>query len=114
MDDASLVLFLLVALISLNQLFARIPALHNSARAYVIVQVVNLSAATGVIVFGLPGYEDLNVVRWLLGLLLFWHVARNNFTYREARHKHRLFVRAQTRQAIVQALEEGRETSSEE
>ena len=114
MDDASQVLFLLVALIASNQLFARIPAMHNSVRVYGLVQVVNLSAATGVIVFGLPGYEDLNVVRWLLGLLLFWHVARNNFTYREARRKHRLAVRAETRQAIVSALHDDGEQVAEE
>jgi len=114
MDDASRVLFLLVVLISLNQLFARVPALHNGAWSYLMVQIINLSAATAVIVFGLPGFEDLSMVRWLLGLLLFWHVARNNFTYREARHKHRLRKRAQTRQAIVRALDDGQGVPVEE
>ena len=114
MDDASLVLFLLIGLIAINQLFSRIPALHNSARGYLIVQVVNLTAATAAIVFGIPGFQDLNVVRWLLGLLLFWHVVRNNWTYQAARRKQQVRKREHTRQAIAQALDDRVNSSLEE
>ena len=103
----------LCSLIGLNQLFSRIPALYESVRAYAVVQVVNLAAGTWVIVYGLPGYPDLRAVHWLLGLLLFWHVARNNFTYRDARRERRLRARAGAREAIVRALEAGREGAEE-
>ncbi len=77
MDTETAVLFGLVALIGLNQVLARVEALQARAPLFWSVQVVNAVIGALVIVVGLPGFEWLPPVSWVVGLLFYLHIGQN-------------------------------------
>lgn len=77
MDLATWTILGLVALLSVNQAVMHVPAVRDRAWAFWTVNLVDLLAGLGVLVFGLPGYEHVPPVRWIVGLLFILHVAQN-------------------------------------
>lgn len=80
MDFSTAVLFAVAALLGANQVVFRIPGWERRRFVFWAVQLVNLSAAVMVLIWGLPGFEQTAAVavKWVLGLLLVLHIITNN------------------------------------
>jgi uncharacterized membrane protein len=102
----------LVVLLGLNQLVARVPAF--TLRPWLFWPVIFLDLVVGsyVLAVGLPGFEHIPPVSWVVGLLFFLHigqdlklrVAHQQEAHREARAT-RLERAAELREQIVDADE---------
>ena len=66
-----------MALLGLNQSLARISVLRGIALLFWGVQLLNLVVCIGVLILGLPGFENIPVVSWVVGLLFLVHIAHN-------------------------------------
>jgi len=70
-------LFLIVAIIGTNQLVMRIPALYRRSTSFWSLQVMVLSMGLYVLVRGMPGFEHVPPLRWVLGLIFITHAVQN-------------------------------------
>lgn len=77
MDLSTAVLFALVALIGVNQVVVRSRLARDHSRVFWGVTVLDLLVGIGVLVLGLPGFEAMPAVSWVVGLLFVMHVAQN-------------------------------------
>lgn len=71
------VLFAVVILLGLNQAMMRVDALWRRSAVFFGTTILMILAGTWVLAVGMPGFEHLPAVRWVLGLLLFMHVAQD-------------------------------------
>jgi hypothetical protein len=78
MDTTTWMLFGVVLVLAANQLVVRIPLLIGSKTGFWGIQLLDISLAVALLIFGLPGFEHYPPVRVILALLLLWHVAQNN------------------------------------
>ena len=78
MDTTTWILFGVVLVIAANQLVVRIPLLIGSRTGFWGIQLLDITVALTLLIFGLPGFEHFPPVRVILALLLLWHVAQNN------------------------------------
>ena len=70
-------LFVITLMIS-NQLVMRVGALRSRPLFFWGLQLINVVGGTGILVLGLPGWEQYPVVSWLLGLLFIFRTVQNN------------------------------------
>lgn len=77
MDTSTAVLFALVAIIGINQVAVRTRLAREKSGVFWALTIGDLLAGIAVLVFGLPGFEHMEVVSWVVGLLLVMHVANN-------------------------------------
>ena len=75
MDIPTTVLLGVVAVLAINQLVMRIPRLRVAL--FWPVQIFLLLLGTVILIIGLPGYEDIPIISWVVGLLFFLHIARS-------------------------------------
>ncbi len=68
-------LMLLAGLLLMNRLV--IPSQVLVTPVYYAVQAMDVAAAVGVAWVGLPGLDEFPVVRWMIVILLAFHVAQN-------------------------------------
>lgn len=89
-------LMLLAGLLLMNRLI--IPAQALVTPVYVAVQAMNVAAAVGVAWVGLPGLEAYPVVKWMIVILLVFHVVQNaSVRYRKL---HDLQIRKEERELV--------------
>lgn len=119
MDFAALrenALLIVIAAMAINHLVMRVHALRGIAPVFWGLQLVNLAVGSGLILLGIPGFEDLPAVPWLISLLFFFRVVQNNNArqawlierVREERHGDEASVKA----AFLEALRKGEEQDS--
>ena len=77
MDLSTAVLFGLVVLLGLNQLVARVPAFTLRPWLFWPVVFMDVIVGTYVIGWGLPGFDHVPPVSWVVGLLFFMHVGQD-------------------------------------
>ena len=77
MDLSLWVLFGVVALLGMNQLLVRVLRMRTLSVSFWFLQLVNIVVGSGILWKGLPGFEDIPVISWAVGLLVFLHVAEN-------------------------------------
>ena len=80
MDASStdLMFMALVAILAINQFVIRTKQWETRQWLFWSVQISSVLFGSLVILWGLPGFtDDLNIVNWLVGLLFFFHAARN-------------------------------------
>lgn len=77
MDLSTTALFVVVALLAINQLAMRLRWAVARTVLFFSVQALLLAAGTWVLGFGLPGFDHIPAVSYVIGLLFFLHVARN-------------------------------------
>lgn len=77
MDIGLYVLFGLVVLFGANQLLMRVDAMKRNDLAFWSLNAINAGAGAAVLWRGLPGYGHLPAIGWLVGLMLWLHVAQN-------------------------------------
>lgn len=78
MDLDTSVLLGVVGLLAFNQLLMRVVEMWSTRWLFYAVQMVNIIAGTLICALGLPGFEDMRVVSWFIGLMFFWRVVQNN------------------------------------
>lgn len=112
MDWSTGVLFLLAAVLGLNHVVIRTPWARNTPAVFWAINFVDLGLGSLVLVFGLPGFESMQIISWVVGLLLVAHVAQNlqlrSMWVEQERHaaqRERDEVRKQMRQAREAAEE---------
>lgn len=72
-------LFGVAVLMGINYLVMGIAGLKRSRLAFYTMQLVNVTAGSVILVFGMPGFhDDLWIVDWLLGLLFIVRTVLNN------------------------------------
>lgn len=77
MDLGTAALFAIVALLGINQVVLRVPALLRSRAVFFGLLVLEIAMGSAILVLGLPGFEGVPGVTWAVGLLFFLHVAQN-------------------------------------
>jgi hypothetical protein len=76
-DTGTAVLFALVAIIGVNQVAVRTRLARDRSAVFWGLTLMDLLAGIAVLVLGLPGFEHVPAVTWVVGLLLVMHVAQN-------------------------------------
>jgi len=74
-SSSDLTFFAIIALLGTNQAVMRIPWLHRQAGAFWAMQAVNACAGLFVLFYGLPGFEHVPAVQYVVGLLFLFHGA---------------------------------------
>ncbi|MBT3219712.1 MAG: hypothetical protein HN348_11520 [Proteobacteria bacterium] len=77
MDLNTGVLLALIAFLGVNQSVARVSVLRGIAVLFWGVQLLNVVVSLGVLIFGLPGFDHIPIVSWVVGLLFLVHIAHN-------------------------------------
>lgn len=71
------VLLGLVTLLVLNQVASRVPGVLDRPWAFWMVNAADLLLGVGIMVKGLPGFDHVPPVRFVVGLLFVWHIGQN-------------------------------------
>ena len=109
MDLSLWVLFGVVALLGVNQLVVRVLRIRTLRTSFWLLQCLNILVGSALIWKGLPDFEDIPVVSWALGLLMFLHVAENTRTKASADLIREKQTRAVRSQEIKEALSSDKE-----
>ncbi len=76
--DLSLAVFLgLVAVLACNQAVMRVERIGRIPAVFWGTTLLDLLVGVGVLFFGLPGFEAIPAVTWVIGLVFILHVAQN-------------------------------------
>ena len=78
MDESTMTLLAVVAVMAMNQLVMRVGALHGRPPIFWTLQAANISCGSGLLLWGLPGFKSLPVIAWVLALLFFFRTIVNN------------------------------------
>jgi hypothetical protein len=81
----------------------RLPFLRDRTGLFWTVQVLNVLVGTAILMWGVPGFQQLASVSWMLGLLLFLHVAQNTRWLAERRREEQLSARQEGRASAIRA-----------
>ena len=120
MTPADLALPVVIGTMAANHLVMRVVALRGHPLAFWPLQVLNLVVGSSLIMLGLPGFDTLPIVAWMLALLFFFRVVLNNNERQrwllEQRGRNERHGEQAVRQAFVDALRrgEGREGPRED
>lgn len=77
MDLDTKVLFAVVALIAINQVMMRLGALKGRLWFFWTIQLVNVVTGSLVLWYGLPGFEAVRPVSYVIALLFFFRTVQN-------------------------------------
>lgn len=77
MDLSTATLFAVVAVLAVNQAVMRVEALSRHPLVFWATWLLDLGMGTAILALGLPGFEDVPPVSWVVGLLFFVHAAQN-------------------------------------
>ena len=99
MSKYDITFLILVAIIAINQFVIRSTLWHKRMWAFWIPQLINISAGSYAVLFGLPGvFGPIEVINWIIGGLFLYHFAQNqgrlNRHIREKKYEKRLQERA--------------------
>lgn len=79
MNKYDITFLMLVAIIAINQFLIRSTIWHKRMWIFWIPQVINISAGSYALIFGLPGvFGPLEVINWIIGGLFLYHFAQNH------------------------------------
>ena len=105
MDVSTQTLLAVVAVMALNQLVMRVGALRGRPSIFWTLQAANIACGTGLLLWGLPGFESLPVISWVLALLFFFRTIVNNQSRAEWLRKQQQAQR-QKRQRMLDEYEQ--------
>lgn len=108
MDLSTAALFGVVLLLALNQVVMRTSALWRRDGVFFGAAALQVLAGTLVMGLGMPGFEALPSVSWVLGLMFFLHVGQN-LSLRSRRLRELDAEEAEARRDVVRAALEGSE-----
>ena len=88
MSEADLSIFSMVALIAINQLLIRSHYWKKHLWIFWSTQLLNSLFGSWALLIGLPGLSDtLDIINWIIGLLFFYHIARNQLLLQRFLHQ---------------------------
>lgn len=106
MDPGTRTLISIALLLALNNAIVRLPFLHGRPLLFWAVQALDALAAGVLIWRGIPGFEEMPAIGWMLGLLLILHIAQNLRWLADQRREARVSDAADARRsALREALE---------
>ena len=109
MDIGTTVLFAVVAVLGANQALVRFPAVRGIPALFWTMQVGNLLMSVYVLFIGLPGFDHVPVVNWVVGLMVLSHVAHNMSVLQKDRRAASVSGRVAQEGALLGALNRGLE-----
>ena len=78
MSEADISFFSMIVLIAVNQFIIRSPIWHKRLWIFWATQLLNSLFGSYAILIGLPGLTGtISIINWIIGLLFFYHIARN-------------------------------------
>lgn len=77
MELSESVLLGVITVLALNQAAVRLPAVYERPWAFWLVNLIDLVAGLGILIFGLPGFDHAPPVRFVVGLLFLMHIGQN-------------------------------------
>ena len=78
MTETDLIFMALVALLAINQFVIRTKQWEKRQWLFWFLQLSSVLYGSWVIIWGIPGFTgQLNIINWLVGLLFYYHAARN-------------------------------------
>lgn len=77
MDLGTRTLLSVALLLALNNAIVRVPWLQHRVFLFVAVQVLDALVAGWLYWRGIPGFEEIPAISWMLGLLLVLHLVQN-------------------------------------
>lgn len=77
MDYGTRVVLSLALLLAFNNAVVRLPMLKDRELLFWAVQFLDIGVGSALLWWGIPGFEGTPAVSWMMGLLLFLHVAQN-------------------------------------
>lgn len=77
-SNTDLIFMILIALLAMNQFVIRTKQWESNLGIFWFLQLSSVLFGSWVLIWGIPGFEgQLNVINWLVGLLFYYHAARN-------------------------------------
>jgi hypothetical protein len=76
-DLSTRILLSIALLLGLNNAVVRLPFLQDRVLLFWAVQFIDLGVCIALLVIGIPGFEDMPAISYMLGLLFLLHVAQN-------------------------------------
>ena len=84
MSDTDLIFMVLIALLATNQFVIRTKQWEQRQWLFWFLQLSSVLYGSWVIIWGIPGFTgQLNVINWLVGLLFYYHAARNYIRFQD-------------------------------
>lgn len=77
MDLGTQTLLSIALLLALNNALVRFAFMRTRTILFVGIQLLNTAVAVWLMARGIPGFESIPAVSWMLGLLLVLHVVQN-------------------------------------
>lgn len=88
MSNTDLIFMGLVALLALNQFVIRTKQWEQRLWLFWILQLSSVLFGSWVLIWGIPEFKgQLNVINWLVGLLFYYHAARNYIRFQAFQRK---------------------------
>jgi hypothetical protein len=78
MDVDTAPLLTVIGALAANQIVMRVGGLRGRPAVFWSLQLVNVAVGGALVWFGLPGFEHVPVIGWVIGLLFFLRVMQNN------------------------------------
>ena len=91
MSETDLIFLCLMGILGVNQFVVRTKQWETRMWLFWSLQLSSVLFGSWVLLWGIPGFSgELNVINWLVGLLFFYHAARNYLRFQEfqAEQKH--------------------------
>ena len=90
MSNTDLIFMILIALLAINQFVIRTKQWEHRQWLFWALQLSSVLFGSWVLIWGIPGFEnELNVINWLVGLLFYYHAARNYLRFQKFNQKQR-------------------------
>ena len=88
MDLGTRIVLSLALLLAVNNAMVRIGFLKDRTGLFWSVQCIDMLVGSALLWWGIPGFESTPAIAWMMGLLMFLHVAQNT-RWRARRSKNR-------------------------
>ena len=110
MDTSTGILLSVALLLGLNNAVTRIPFLRERAALFWTTQLLDLGACLLLLIWGIPGFQHMPAISYMLGLLFLLHVATNLRWKARQRRDHSVDDEVESRRSAIRAaLEETEE-----
>ena len=88
MSDTDLIFMVLIVLLAVNQFVIRTKQWEQREWLFWFLQLSSVLYGSWVLIWGIPGFTgQLNVINWLVGLLFYYHAARNYLRFQKYKQR---------------------------
>ena len=88
MSDTDLIFMILIVILAINQFVIRTKQWEHREWLFWFLQLSSVLYGSWVLIWGIPGFTgQLNVINWLVGLLFYYHAARNYLRFQQFKQR---------------------------